>query len=352
MTSPDDEEGEMRRFSLSDPEALLSGKLSPEDAPPELAKVAGLIQAARAPASARELAGEDHLVAVIAAEVRRSAPAEVVVDNRRRRLIGQALSAKVIAATAAVLLSGGVAAAATGSLPASVQRAVSHGLVHVGISVPDPAAHRSPVRSGVSASSNGQALAKSATGANRYGLCTAYLHPSKTTNATSARSSATAFSRLAATALAKGETIPQYCQGATPPSTTVGTNHGSTHRPTTTPHATGRPNGKSKPAHTTPVSAHRHQPKTIPTKPGRTTTTSVSKVHPSGSAHGTARSTATHGTTPAGKVRGGSSVKNSTTSTSSSPTSTTNLAGSVPGTSSASNNAGRGPHLLTHIDDS
>jgi hypothetical protein len=28
------------------------------------------------------------------------------------------------------------------------------------------------------------------------------------------------------------------------------------------------------------------------------------------------------------------------------------LAGSVPGTSSASNNAGRGPHLLTHIDDS
>ena len=49
MTSPDDEAGEMRRFSFSDPEALFSGKLTPDDAPPEFANGDHGIVKVRAP---------------------------------------------------------------------------------------------------------------------------------------------------------------------------------------------------------------------------------------------------------------------------------------------------------------
>lgn len=331
-----------RRVPTSDPEALLSGRLDPDDAPPELKGIAALVRAARAPATARELAGEVHLVAAIAAEMRRSGPVGVVVDSRRRRLIGQALSAKVIAATAAVLLSGGVAAAAaTGSLPASLQRAVSHGLAHVGISVPAPEVHRSPLLHGGSAKSistarsNGHRTNSSVTATIRHGLCTAYLHPNESTSAISAgaKSGATSFARLAAAAHASGETITQYCQGVAP-SSTSGSSHGSTHQPAASTAAARRGRGSGKAS----ANAHGHPSKVTPTKARHTSTTSAGEIPGHGSTNSSPKSATTHPTTP-GMARGSGQSKSATTSTS---TTTTTLAPASPGPNSTSRNAGKG----------
>lgn len=273
-----------KRFHSPEDDAVLSGRLDPDDAPPELKDAVGLIRAARAPATVRELAGEDVLVAAIAAEMRRSVPAAVGVVTKRRQFSGQAISGKVIAATGIVLLSCGAAAAATDVLPASIQRAVSHGLAHVGISIPAPAIHQPTVHRGRGAKSisaakpNSHGISSSAIG-SPYGLCTAYLHHHKSSSATStgANSSATSLSQLARAAQANGETISQYCERVLTPSTAVNTNRGSTHRPTTptTPARSKRPTDKSTGRPTTSTPGHTH--KTASPKTGRPLTNSVGK---------------------------------------------------------------------------
>ncbi|HWD24641.1 MAG TPA: hypothetical protein VG368_04190 [Acidimicrobiales bacterium] len=322
----------MRRSSTRDLDALLSGRLDPDDAPPELKAVAGLIHAARTPAIASELRGEDDLVAAIAAEMRRSTPVAIPLERRRRRLIGQALSGKVAAATAAVLLSGGAAAAATGSLPGPVQRDVSHGLAHVGISVPAPAAHGSPARIAGSAESNGRENARSSIGVDHDGLCTAYLHPSEPTS-TGAMSSASSFSRLSAAAQAKHETIAQYCLGAMPPSAAAGANRGPAHRPTTRTNPSSTRTRTSKSA----TNTQRHSSETLPTHSGRSTT-STDKIRGRSAANRSSSTngagTTTHATTP----RGTGSVKGATPSTSTTTTPTT----VVPGSESLGTNVGKG----------
>ena len=87
---------------------------------------------------------EQHAVASIAREIRRSAPGEKVVRLDRAR--GRRVSTRAtVIAFAAVLASGtAAAAAANGSLPPGVQRAVSSALSHVNISVPHPAQHHPP----------------------------------------------------------------------------------------------------------------------------------------------------------------------------------------------------------------
>jgi hypothetical protein len=227
----------MRRFPFSDEDRLLSGDLDPDDAPPELARIAGLIRASRVPGSPSELAGQDLLVSEVAAVVREARRVEVARGDRRH-LLSRVLSAKVIAATTVVLLSGGVAAAATGALPTPVQRAVSHGLAHVGISVPDPAAHSAPaarssaphlpVHATNTTSNAVSGSTHSRNTVNRYGLCTTYAH------ATVAKARANALSKLTPVAQAHDETVAQYCQGATPPSKANGATSGSAHRPTPT----------------------------------------------------------------------------------------------------------------------
>ncbi len=131
---------------LSDADRLFEGRIPSEDVPPELRHVAALVHAARAAATPSELGGQDHLVAEIAAAVRTAQPGGSGVA--RRRVLGTH-SAKVVAlATATVIvLGGGVAAAATGAFPAGIQRAIAHGLAHVGISLPDPSPTRQPAAS-------------------------------------------------------------------------------------------------------------------------------------------------------------------------------------------------------------
>ena len=231
MSVFDHEEGEMRRLPLNDHsvDALLDGRVVADDAPPGYQHVARLVHAAKAPATAGELAGEDHVVATLATAVGGATGVSGAIHEGRRPVLTKLLTAKMAAAAAAALLGGGAAAAATGSLPTSLQTGVSHGLSAVGISVPDPSAHQSHTSTGTDGSTGGtgstntaststpptQAVGPSASGPAAYGLCTAYAASS----GSQATSHSVAFRNLAAAANAKNESVTQYCAAVTPPST-------------------------------------------------------------------------------------------------------------------------------------
>ena len=336
----------MRRFLFSDDDRLLSGDLDPDDAPPELARIAGLVRAARAPELSSGLTGEELLVSQVAGVVRESRRAEVARDNRRH-MLGKVLSAKVIGATAAVLLSGGVAAAATGVLPTPVQEAVSHGLRHIGISVPDPAVHpappqhssapHSPDHATSTTTAGARGIKHSSTTANRDGLCTAYAHVGNT------KPRANALSKLTAAAQANDETVTEYCEGAIPPSTAIVANPGSTHRPTTTSVSSSTPAGKST-GHASAGRGTQHRPTTVTVSPS-------SKAHGGSSSKGTAgksagstngksSKSATASATPARSSRGNDSTVR--TVASSTTTTSTSLPANAQGHSSTSSNNGKG----------
>ncbi len=269
MSLPGHVTGEMRELPFGEHgvDAFLDGKVVLGDAPPGFEDVARLVHAAKAPATAGELAGQDHVVATLAAAVGGSASVSSPIHEGRRPVLTKLLTAKMATAVAVTILGGGAAAAATGSLPTSLQSTVSHGLSSVGISVPNPSAHAagpagvaSPgtttVQGTVSITTKPttkpttpptipptQAIGPSATGPALYGLCTAYAASS----GSHASSHSVAFRNLSAASTAKGESVAQYCTGVTPsapaPSTT-----GASHVPATvgppsgTPSASGRAN--------------------------------------------------------------------------------------------------------------
>ena len=139
MSGQRDWNGEMNRFPIDDStaERLLSGRLSPDDAPPGYAGLAGMVQAATGPTIPAELASELRVVAAGVAAVR-----SAHTTPRRKSMLTKLLSAKVAAiAVTAVLATAGAAAAATGTLPAPAQTTVSNTAAHVGISVPKPNSH-------------------------------------------------------------------------------------------------------------------------------------------------------------------------------------------------------------------
>ncbi len=211
--------------------ALLDGRVVADDAPPGFQDVARLIQVARLPATPDELAGQDHVVAILAAAVNGGAGLSGSVDEGKRPMLTKLVTTKLAAVAAAAALIGGGAAAATGSLPTSLQSVVSRGLSSVGISVPNPAAHATAhaasALSGTTTAQGGgatatkpatpptQAVGPSVTGPASYGLCTAYTASSSS----AAASHSVAFSNLVAAAAAKGESVAQFCAGAVPPST-------------------------------------------------------------------------------------------------------------------------------------
>jgi len=131
----------MRRNDLE--EALLTGRIDPQDAPADLAALAALIRAAQAPAAPFELAGTEELVAEVAALVRASRPVPQVAPARR---LAPRLALRIAAAALGAALTGGIAAAATGALPASLQAPVARALHHLGISLPRPPAGTVPAR--------------------------------------------------------------------------------------------------------------------------------------------------------------------------------------------------------------
>lgn len=118
---------------------------------PGLRGLGVLLDAARAPASARELAGESAAVAGFVAARRVTVPTET---RRARRPARAALSAGTIAlkvaAGAVVLATGGTALAAeTGSLPDGAQQRAHRMFSSLGVPAPSPGPH--PQRPGAGA---------------------------------------------------------------------------------------------------------------------------------------------------------------------------------------------------------
>jgi hypothetical protein len=102
-------------------ERLLAGPLNPADAPAGYAAVARLLAAVAAPATPKELAGEQLVLAKFKAVVPLPPPTLV---PRRANMLSKLASVKAAAAVLAAVLSiGGVAAAATGLLPGRAEHA-------------------------------------------------------------------------------------------------------------------------------------------------------------------------------------------------------------------------------------
>src|SRR5581483_11651780 len=114
---------------------LAGGAVTPEDAPPGWTGVAELLQAAlsSAPAELEPVREAATVASMRAILLGHPVP---VTPTGRKQVLAKVLTIKVAALSGAVVLGGGVAAAATGSLPAPAQDAVSSALSHVGISVP------------------------------------------------------------------------------------------------------------------------------------------------------------------------------------------------------------------------
>ncbi|MDA8072432.1 MAG: hypothetical protein M0Z82_12755 [Actinomycetota bacterium] len=234
MEPADDVTGEMRVLPLdaATADALLEGRIGPDDAPPGYREVASAVRSARSGASVAELAGEEQVVAAMVAAAAGSLRTSPLSPMRRRPMIAKLMSAKVAAvATGFVLVGGGVAAAATGSLPSGVQHSVADAAAHVGVSIPGKGsgAHQATT-SGTTGSTNAttgsaNAVGPKSGGPETYGLCTAYAasHRSSTSTSGSTAASQTtttsgstntsvAFANLLQAANAKGESVSAYCK--------------------------------------------------------------------------------------------------------------------------------------------
>src|SRR6266849_6640647 len=109
----------MPRFSISDStaDAILRGRLDPDDAPPDLWNVAALVSRAKGPATADELLDEQKAVTLIRVAIGKDSELTPGAPVPSSRTFGRLLPVKVMALAALFATGGGVAAAATGSLP-------------------------------------------------------------------------------------------------------------------------------------------------------------------------------------------------------------------------------------------
>jgi hypothetical protein len=282
MSSSDDVTGDMRNFPHDDQtaDALLDGRVVPDDAPPGYQGVAALIRTAKGPASVEECAKEATVVAAMTDALRVTAP-KFTDGPRRRQVLGKFISAKVLAGATALVVGGGGAAGGTSSLPAPPPTPLSHGLSSVGVSIPNPNNHASgtsarPITPPATSSSGRpspttttttttSSLGPSIIPTNVVALCISY----SASNPNGVTDNSQAFTQLTAAAQAKDETVAQLCASVTPSSTspsttttTTPTTTTTTTTPTTTPTTT-------TPTTTTPTTT------TTTTTPTTTTTTTT-----------------------------------------------------------------------------
>jgi hypothetical protein len=222
---------------------LLTGRLDPADAPPGYAEVARLLTAATAPAGRDEFAGEATVVAEFLAVAHAHPPTTI---PRRARMPSKLFRIKAAAAVLAAVLSlGGVAAAATGVLPAAVQRMTGNAPVGSGgasATGQEHAATGSAAASTTADSATGKdhaATGPDASGAARDGLCRAWLAGQGDDHGK--REDSTAFEALAKAA-GGADKVAAYCEDATSDSPT---GQGEQHRTTPT---TGPPTDPGPPA--------------------------------------------------------------------------------------------------------
>jgi hypothetical protein len=194
MMSSRDVEDEMRPFPL-DPntaDALLSGVLGPEDAPPGYSEVAALLHAVKADPSPGEFARKSQAISAMAAAVGSHSVGGVLTRSRRSTMFKLKIAAALVAAS----MTTGTGLAFAGALPGPAQNVASTVLAKVGVSVP---------RHG-----NGPDVS----GPARHGLCTAYASGQGGTSGK--KNSAVPFKNLQEAAQAAGQTVDEFCTGATP----------------------------------------------------------------------------------------------------------------------------------------
>jgi hypothetical protein len=212
-------------------ERLLTGELSPAQAPPGYAEVAALLAATAAPPTPDELAGQAAALAELRAATR---PQRAVVGLRRaarpprRRRVGL-----LAAALVGALAMGGVAAAATGNLPAPVRQITRSILGGVDSAEPAPPAPpgsgtapgptpasagqvpgaTGPGGTAAASSGPGSTTAGTAAGLDKERLCKAYLAGQGAEQGH--KLDATAFQALAKLAGGRDK-ITSYCEKLVP----------------------------------------------------------------------------------------------------------------------------------------
>jgi hypothetical protein len=224
---------------------LLAGRLDPADAPPGYAAVARLLAAATAPAGRDELAGERAAVAEFLAVAHAHPPTPPV--PRRAGMPSKLFRIKAAAAVIAAVLSlGGVAAAATGILPAAVQRIAGNAPADSGggsatgqeHAATGSAAGATTAAAGSTADKDHAATGPDASGAARDGLCQAWLAGQGDDHGM--REDSTAFKALAQAA-GGADKVAAYCEGVTPSSSAGQAEQHRTTPTTGPPPSTGPP---------------------------------------------------------------------------------------------------------------
>lgn len=131
--------GDRRQAERELADRVLSGRVDPADAPPELAPVAALVRRAASLPASEPI--DDALVAAMASAVAES-PQPHTTRRSRRPVLAQLLTAKVAAVALTATLGATSAAAATGNLPTPVQDKVASVAERVGVDLPDSASQR------------------------------------------------------------------------------------------------------------------------------------------------------------------------------------------------------------------
>jgi hypothetical protein len=243
----DDLPDDVHRFDLDD--AVLDGGLLPEDAPPALADVAALVRSAQAEPSPGELAGEDRIVAEMAAVLPDAAG---VPDSGRTPLLARIARAKVATIVAASVIGLGAAAAAvaSGTRPSSNARvieAASTSTTVLDVTLPpsessttagataariEAASTTTTTAAPQTGSSVATAQGPDATGPAAFGLCTAW-HDGRETGS---KLNAPPFVNLAIAATSAGKSVAAYCdevfaakqaEHSTPPKATPSSHPGN-----------------------------------------------------------------------------------------------------------------------------
>ena len=123
-------------------EAVVDGRVAPEDLTPSEQRLLDLANAVRSQASTKELAGLGDALIVFAAQHRDEADPGATW-SRSRRSLGRMRSAGAVAAVVVVLSAGAAAAATTGDLPTPLQH-----IAHSTLGAPEPGRHAHAHHSG------------------------------------------------------------------------------------------------------------------------------------------------------------------------------------------------------------
>jgi hypothetical protein len=223
-------------------ELLITGAAEIDDAPPGFDRVAALVNKARGPATAGELAARAATAKMFAANVQ-SRP--VVRAKTKRTFELLKIPAKVLALTVPVVLLGGSVALATGSLPTSAQAAASRALSSFGISVPQPQSDEHAVGG---SSPSGTSSVVRGTGVDLGQRSRANLRLCRTWRAGGLDYSSAAYRRLAAAAGGAGN-LAAYCAGvpdSSEPDAVIGHAGITSSGPLDRSHAVTKPSPKNR----------------------------------------------------------------------------------------------------------